>query len=76
MPAQRRCQACDRYELQQENFCRICGFEFQPDADAPFPATGKAYLTSEKFCGHCGCTRGNCHCAERIGVLQQASDDG
>lgn len=63
MPAQKRCKACDRYEAQRENFCRVCGFEFQPDAIESGPETGIPYAGSEKYCGNCGCTRGNCHCA-------------
>ncbi len=66
MPAQSRCKACERYEVQGENFCRVCGFEYRPDDDAPVPASGVTYVASEKYCGHCGCTRGNCHCAEEI----------
>jgi len=63
MPAQTRCKACERYEQRQENFCRVCGFEFRPEEDAPLADTGVAYAANEKYCGHCGCTRGNCHCA-------------
>jgi hypothetical protein len=63
MPAQSRCKTCERYEQRLENFCRVCGFEFRPDDDAPNAPTGIAYTTSERYCGSCGCTRGNCRCS-------------
>jgi len=73
MPAQTPCKACERYEAQHENFCRVCGYEFRPDADAPFAASGITYTAGEKYCGNCGCTRGNCHCAKEIDARQLAS---
>ena len=71
MPAQSRCKACERYESRQENFCRVCGYEFQPDGDAPNALTGIAYISAEKYCGHCGCTRGNCHCDDEAPAKSQ-----
>ena len=42
MPAQSRCKACERFEARHENFCRVCGFEFRPEDDAPNAVTGIA----------------------------------
>lgn len=72
MPAQTRCKACDRYEQQHENFCRVCGFEFRPDEDAPNPPTGFGYVSAERYCGNCGCTRGNCRCSAHSAADQAA----
>jgi rubredoxin len=61
MPAQTRCTACSKYEERQENFCRVCGLEFTPDKP-PQGRNDAAYTSAEKYCGNCGCTRGNCDC--------------
>lgn len=63
MPAQSRCSACQRYDERQENYCRVCGNEFDLEGP-PRERLELAYTAAEKYCGNCGCTRGNCDCRD------------
>lgn len=64
MPAQQKCNSCSIYEARQETFCRVCGMELR---GVDMPASNIVplpFASMEKYCGECGCTRGNCDCLE------------
>lgn len=57
----KRCSDCDKYERENHNFCRMCGFEFKPGF-VKLVRQAKAYYTNEKICGYCGKQRMECKC--------------
>lgn len=61
MAKERQCPACDDYEKQGHNYCRMCGLHLRKGY-VPYVRLALAYNTNEKFCGYCGGPKHKCKC--------------
>jgi len=59
--AKQRCGDCDKYEKQNHNYCRMCGFHLTK-GKVQYVRNALAYFTNEKFCGYCGGQKNKCKC--------------
>lgn len=62
MAKKQRCDACDRYEEQVHNYCRMCGYHLTKGWVQKLRQL-VLWATNEKHCGYCGKTRAECECA-------------
>ena len=61
MSKTQRCPECARYESEEYNYCRVCGFHLTKGLVQTAP-TSVIYSTHERFCGYCGGLRDTCEC--------------